>query len=135
MKNIDHLYMLTLRYSLLFTCSIVISGVWLFALHMTPEQHSYTKSLESVLEVVVPHLFSVSILAFVLLHFLLFVREVLSSTIIKLSLLTSLLLLSLSSIDLLHMMDLSYLLYLKMALLAIFVTTLSKIGYTIAKSL
>ncbi len=70
----DRGYIIIIRYSLIFTGLIFISGVWLFVLAQSSEVDE--KSLESVLEVAVPHLLAMSVLVFVLCHFLLFIDKV-----------------------------------------------------------
>ena len=67
------MYEIIIRYSLVFTILLFSSGVWLFVINQTDTIDA--KSLERILEVAVPHLLSMSVLVFVLTHFLLFIED------------------------------------------------------------
>ncbi len=73
--NTDH-YRIIIAYTLLFSALVLFSGLWLFALREPWSSVAITKSLQSALEQIVPHLFAMSILAFILTHFLLFINTV-----------------------------------------------------------
>lgn len=66
MKNFP-LYVLPIKYMILFSIAILASGLWLFLLS-TPTE----KSLHNIIEVATPHFFAMGILIFIVAHFLLF---------------------------------------------------------------
>jgi hypothetical protein len=67
-------YTLPMRYFFVMLVMLLGSGAWMFALHTSFEISSITsyyepKSLFGALETVVPHLFGMSLIAFILMHF------------------------------------------------------------------
>ncbi len=79
----SRLYTITIKYTLVFASLLLASGLWLFILQGSFREAALTKSLEGVLEVAVPHLFAISVLAFVLSHFLLFVESIDKKKVLK----------------------------------------------------
>ncbi len=73
MDKYSELYNIIIRYFLIFTSFLFLSGVWLFVISQTDEID--VKSLIGVLEVAVPHLLAMSVVFFVLAHFLLFMEN------------------------------------------------------------
>ncbi len=74
----NRLLLLTINYTLVFTLLIFATGLWLFFI-----SSDIKSSLEGALEVIVPHLFSISILAFIFGHFLLFIESVDKDQVLK----------------------------------------------------
>lgn len=58
----------------LFGLGIVCSGLWLYLLHTQALHHLYSHTIEVSLEIAVPHLIGMGVVAFVVLHFFLFVK-------------------------------------------------------------
>lgn len=79
MNEKNRLYVLSIGYSLVFATFLLVSGLWLFIL----SENAPIRSLEGVLEIIVPHLFAMSILAFVLSHFLLFIESIEKKKVLK----------------------------------------------------
>ncbi len=79
----NRLYTITIKYTLVFASLLLTSGLWLFILQGSFREDALTKSLEGVLEIAVPHLFAISVLAFVLSHFLLFIESIDKKKVLK----------------------------------------------------
>ncbi len=60
----------------LISLMLVISGAWLFLLHTNYLQVLRYLSLETWLEIAVPHFIGMGAVAFILLHFFLFIKSV-----------------------------------------------------------
>lgn len=60
----------------LMSLMLVISGGWLFLLHTNKLSELRYVSLETWLEIAVPHLIGMGTVAFILLHFFLFIKSV-----------------------------------------------------------
>jgi hypothetical protein len=88
MKNLA-LYTIPIRYMLIYAVLILVSGLWLFLLSQGLESSGSVmqtiknvittpadKSVEGLIEVVTPHLFSIGILIFVVAHFMLFSTKI-----------------------------------------------------------
>jgi len=88
MKNMA-LYNIPIRYMLIYVFLILMSGVWLFLLSQGLDSSESVmctlknvitspadKSVEGMMEVVVPHLFAIGTLIFVTAHFMLFSTRV-----------------------------------------------------------
>jgi hypothetical protein len=87
MKNL-HLYTIPIAYMLLYVLAILLSGVWLFLLSQGVNHTEVITAFEKILsdpveksvhglvEVVTPHLFSMTALIFVVAHFLLFSTKI-----------------------------------------------------------
>jgi len=73
MKKKEHLYSLAIGYFLIFVLLTVGSGVALFLVEngFTPK----AKSFETIMELLSPHLLGMSIVLFVVTHFLLFSKK------------------------------------------------------------
>jgi len=79
----NRFYTITIKYTLVFAALLLASGLWLFVLSGSFREDALTKSLEGVLEVAIPHLFAMSVLAFVLSHFLLFIESINKKKVLK----------------------------------------------------
>ena len=68
-------YKLSIRYFLLMSLMLLITGIWMLLLHTTLSIESFTnyyvqKSIFGLLEVVSPHLFAMGTIVFIVTHFL-----------------------------------------------------------------
>ncbi len=85
MDKYSELYRIVIRYFLIFTIFLFLSGVWLFII--AKESEIDVKSLVGTLEVAVPHLLGMSVVFFILAHFLLFVENLDTNGVVKASML------------------------------------------------
>ena len=74
-SKVNNLYSIIIRYFLLMFLMLLITGIWLLLLHTTFNFTDFTnyyveKSLFGALEIVVPHLFAMGMVIFILTHFL-----------------------------------------------------------------
>ena len=60
----------------LLSLTLVLSGAWLFLLHTNGLSASRYVSLETWLEIAVPHIIGMGTVAFILLHFFLFIKSI-----------------------------------------------------------
>jgi len=99
MKN-TALYAIPIRYMLIYVVFILISGLWLFFLSQGLDSSGSVistlknviaspaaKSVEGLVEVVTPHLFSIGTLIFVTAHFMLFSTKVSQKVSLKVAML------------------------------------------------
>ena len=99
MKN-TALYAIPIRYMLIYIVLILISGLWLFFLSQGLDSSGSVistlknviaspavKSVEGLVEVVTPHLFSIGALIFVTAHFMLFSTKVSQKVSLKVAML------------------------------------------------
>ena len=68
-------YKLSIRYFLLMSLMLLITGLWMLLLHTTLSIENFTnyyvkKSIFGLLEVVSPHLFAMGTIVFIITHFL-----------------------------------------------------------------
>jgi len=80
----DKRFKIVINYSLVFANLIFFSGVWLFILNQ--ENQIEKESALAILEVIVPHLLAMSIVVFILCHFLLFIEDFNKNRVLKFSL-------------------------------------------------
>ncbi len=80
----DKRFKIVINYSLVFANLIFFSGIWLFIL--SQEKQIEKESALAILEVIVPHLLAMSIVVFILCHFLLFIEDFNKNRALKFSL-------------------------------------------------
>ena len=68
-------YKISIRYFLLMTLMLLVTGIWMLILHTSLSLESFTnyyveKSVFGLLEVATPHLFAMGTIVFIITHFL-----------------------------------------------------------------